>query len=170
MTTVLGDILGDVGDKLAQDNIKVGNVYLINLDQQNGITPKNGDLTRDKFFIVLGFDQEGNIIGGLVINSNINYNLPSSVTDYQLPIKVEQCPFLKHNSFVNCSKIIVANKTKFTKQAYRGEISDSELMELIVNTVKDSPTVNTKQLKRFGLKQNQFVCINVCKAAIRSLQ
>lgn len=40
MTTVLGDILGDVGDKLAQDNIKVGNVYLINLDQQNGITPK----------------------------------------------------------------------------------------------------------------------------------
>ena len=38
MTTVLGDILGDVGDKLAQDNIKVGNVYLINLDQQNGIT------------------------------------------------------------------------------------------------------------------------------------
>ena len=151
MTTVLGDILGDVGDKLAQDNIKVGNVYLINLDQQNGITPKNGDLTRDKFFIVLGFDQEGNVIGGLVINSNINYNLPSNVTDYQLPIKVEQCPFLKHNSFVNCSKIIVANKTKFTKKTYRGEITDPELLNLIINTVKDSPTVNTKQLKIFGL-------------------
>lgn len=151
MTTVLGDILGDVGDKLAQDNVKVGNVYLISLDQQNGITPKNGDLTRDKFFIVLGFDQEGNVIGGLVINSNINYNLPSSVTDYHLPLKVEQCPFLKHHSFVNCSKIIVANKTKFTKQPFRGEITDPELMELIVNTVKDSPTVNTKQLKRFGL-------------------
>ena len=152
MTTVLGDILGDVGDKLAQDNIKVGNVYLINLDQQNGITPKNGDLTRDKFFIVLGFDQEGNVIGGLVINSNINYNLPSRVTDYQLPIKVEQCPFLKHNSFVNCSKIIVANKTKFTKETYRGEITDPELLNLIVITVKESPTVNPKQLKRFGLK------------------
>ena len=151
MTTVLGDILGDVGDKLAQDNIKVGNVYLISLDQQNGITPKNGDLTRDKFFIVLGFDQEGNVIGGLVINSNINYNLPSSVTDYHLPIKVEQCPFLKHNSFVNCSKIIVANKTKFTKKTYRGEITDPELLNLIINTVKDSPTVNTKQLKIFGL-------------------
>ena len=151
MTTVLGDILGDVGDKLAQDNIKVGNVYLINLDQQNGITPKNGDLTRDKFFIVLGFDQEGNVIGGLVINSNINYNLPSSVTDYHLPLKVEQCPFLKHNSFVNCSKIIVANKTKFTKKTYRGEITDPELLNLIINTVKDSPTVNTKQLKIFGL-------------------
>jgi len=149
--TILGDILGDVGDKLAQDNIKVGNVYLINLDQQNGITPKNGDLTRDKFFIVLGFDNEGNVIGGLVINSKINYNLPLSVTDYQLPIKVEQCPFLKYNSFVNCSKIIVANKAKFTKNTYRGEISDPEFIDLLINTVKESPTVNTKLLKRFGL-------------------
>lgn len=149
--TILGDILEDVGDKLAQNNIKVGNVYLINLDQQNGITPKNGDLTRDKFFIVLGFDNEGNVIGGLVINSKINYNLPSSVTDYQLPIKVEQCPFLKYNSFVNCSKIIVANKAKFTKNTYRGEISDPEFIDLLINTVKESPTVNTKLLKRFGL-------------------
>ena len=149
--TILGDILEDVGDKLAQDNIKVGNVYLINLDQQNGITPKNGDLTRDKFFVVLGFDNEGNVIGGLVINSKINYNLPSSVTDYQLPIKVEQCPFLKYNSFVNCSKIIVANKAKFTKNTFRGEISDPEFIDLLINTVKESPTVNTKLLKRFGL-------------------
>jgi hypothetical protein len=149
--TILGDILGDVGDKLAQDNIKVGNVYLISLDQQSVITPKNGDLTRDKFFVVLGFDNEGNVIGGLVINSKINYNLPSSVTDYQLPIKVEQCPFLKYNSFVNCSKIIVANKAKFTKNTYRGEISDPEFIDLLINTVKESPTVNTKLLKRFGL-------------------
>ena len=149
--TILGDILEDVGDKLAQDNIKVGNVYLINLDQQNGITPKNGDLTRDKFFVVLGFDNEGNVIGGLVINSKINYNLPSSVTDYQLPIKVEQFPFLKYNYFVNCSKLIVANKAKFTKNSYRGEISDPEFIDLLINTVKESPTVNTKLLKRFGL-------------------
>ncbi len=149
--TILGDILEDVGDKLAQDNIKVGNVYLISLDQQSGITPKNGDLTRDKFFIVLGFDNEGNVIGGLVINSKINYNLPSSVADYQLPIKVEQCPFLKYNSFVNCSKIIVTNKAKFIKNTYRGEISDPEFIDLLINTVKESPTVNTKLLKRFGL-------------------
>ncbi|EFC67641.1 LOW QUALITY PROTEIN: hypothetical protein HMPREF0670_02287, partial [Prevotella sp. oral taxon 317 str. F0108] len=81
----------------------------------------------------------------------INYNLPSSVTDYQLPIKVEQCPFLKYNSFVNCSKIIVANKAKFTKNTYRGEISDPEFIDLLINTVKESPTVNTKLLKRFGL-------------------
>lgn len=150
--TNLGDmVLGDMADKLTQNSINIGDVHLLNLDQNNGITPKSGDTTRNKFFIVLGFDNEGNVIGGLVINSKINYKLPSSVTDYQLPVSVEQFPFLKHNSFINCSKIIVAKRSKFNKTTYRGEISDTEMMELIINTVKESPTVNKMQLKEFGI-------------------
>lgn len=149
--TNFGDLLGDLADELTQNSINIGDVHLLNLDQNNGITPKSGDTTRNKFFIVLGFDNEGNVIGGLVINSKINYKLPSSVTDYQLPVSVEQFPFLKHNSFINCSKIIVAKRSKFNKTTYRGEISDTEMMELIINTVKESPTVNKMQLKEFGI-------------------
>ena len=144
--TNFGDLLGDMADELTQNSINIGDVHLLNLDQNNGITP-----TRNKFFIVLGFDNEGNVIGGLVINSKINYKLPPSVTDYQLPVSVEQFPFLEHNSFINCSKIIVAKRSKFNKTTYRGEISDTEMMELIINTVKESPTVNKMQLKEFGI-------------------
>ena len=149
--TNFGDLLGDMADELTQNSINIGDVHLLNLDQNNGITPKSGDTTRNKFFIVLGFDNEGNVIGGLVINSKINYKLPPSVTDYQLPVSVEQFPFLEHNSFINCSKIIVAKRSKFNKTTYRGEISDIEMMELIINTVKDTPTVNKMQLKEFGI-------------------
>lgn len=149
--TNFGDLLGDTADKLTQNSINIGDVHLLNLDQNNGITPKSGNTTRNKFFIVLGFDNEGNVIGGLVINSKINYKLPPSVTDYQLPVSVEQFPFLEHNSFINCSKIIVAKRSKFNKTTYRGEISDTEMMELIINTVKESPTVNKMQLKEFGI-------------------
>lgn len=149
--TSFGDLLGDLADELTQNSINIGDVHLLNLDQNNGITPKSGDTTRNKYFIVLGFDNEGNVIGGLVINSKINYKLPPSVTDYQLPVSVEQFPFLDHNSFINCSKIIVAKRSKFNKTTYRGEISDTEMMELIINTVKESPTVNKMQLKEFGI-------------------
>ena len=149
--TNIGDLLGNAANELLQSNINVGDVYLLNLDPSNGITPKSDDATRNKFFIVLGFDNEGNVIGGLVINSKINYNLPPTVTDYQLPISIKQCPFLQHNSFVNCSKIIFAKRTKFSKDTYRGEISDIELLKLIIDTVKESPTVNRKQLKDFGI-------------------
>lgn len=149
--TNFGDLLGVLADELTQNSINIGDVHLLNLDQNNGITPKSGDTTRNKFFIVLGFDNDGNVIGGLVINSKINYKLPPSVTDYQLPVSVQQFPFLEHNSFINCSKIIVAKRSKFNKTTYRGEISDTEMMELIINTVKESPTVNKMQLKEFGI-------------------
>lgn len=149
--TNFGDLLGDLADELTQNSINIGDVHLLNLDHNNGITPKSGDTTRNKFFIVLGFDNDGNVIGGLVINSKINYKFPPSVTDYQLPVSVQQFPFLEHNSFINCSKIIVAKRSKFNKTTYRGEISDTEMMELIINTVKESPTVNKMQLKEFGI-------------------
>lgn len=149
--TSIGEMLGEQADKLVQDNIKIGDVHYINLDGGNGITPKNGDISRDKFFIVLGFDDKGNVIGGVVINSNINYNLPASITDYQLPVKVKQFPFLRYNSFINCSNLVIASRAKFSMSTYRGEVSDKDTLELIVGTVRESPMINKKQLKEFRI-------------------
>lgn len=149
--TKLTDILGEDADRLAQHSISIGDVHLISLDERNGITPKDGDTSRDKFFIVLGFDGNGNVIGGLVINSRINKNLPSVITDYHLPVTVRQCPFLSHNSFINCSLLVRAGINKFSSRTYRGEISDKELMRQIIETVKESPTVSRMSLKEFGI-------------------
>lgn len=149
--TKFGDLLGEQADSLVRYTLNIGDVHLLVLDKGNGITPKDGEETRNKFFVVLGFDEEGRVIGGLVINSTINHNLPSSITDYQLPVTVRQCPFLKHNSFINCSKLITAERSKFDSSTYKGEISDDDLMEQIIGTVKESPTVNRKMLKIFGI-------------------
>lgn len=92
------------------------------------------------------------MIGGLVINSNINRNLPNIITDYYFPITIRQCPFLSHDSFVNCTNFIRAKKEKFNRTAYRGTIDNkSELMSQIMDTVKESPTINKKMLKDFGI-------------------
>ncbi|MDE7117443.1 MAG: hypothetical protein K2O61_02230 [Bacteroidaceae bacterium] len=149
--TKIGELLGNRADKLVQNNINIGDVHLLVLDRSNGITPKNGEETRNKFFVVLGFDKEGNVIGGVVINSNINNKLPNIITDYQLPVTVSHCPFLKHNSYINCSRLIKAERNKFNGSTYRGEISDNELMEQIVRTIKESPTTNKKMLKDLGI-------------------
>ena len=86
----------------------------------------------------------------MVINSKINNKLPNTITDYQLPITVKQCPFLEHNSYVNCSRLMVAERTKFNGTTYRGEMEE-ELMELIIGTVKESPTMNKRMLADFGI-------------------
>lgn len=149
--TNIGDFAAEAADRLIRKSVKVGDVHMLILDEKNGITPKDGATTRNKFFVVLGFDKEGNAIGGLVINSKINHRLPSIITDYQLPVTVQQCPFLSHNSFVNCSQLIRAEKNKFRKTTYRGEITDKDLMKQIIETVKESPTVNRMMLKEFGI-------------------
>ena len=57
--TNFGDLLGDMADELTQNSINIGDVHLLNLDQNNGITPKSGNTTRNKFFIVLGLTMRG---------------------------------------------------------------------------------------------------------------
>lgn len=148
--TKIGDLLCDLFDDITRDAINIGDVHMLVLDKTNGITPKDGEKDRNKFFVVWGFDKNGNIIGGVVINSQINNKLPNVITDYQLPVSVEQCPFLKHNSYVNCSRLMVAEKDKFNRTTYRGTI-DQELIELIIGTVRESPTVNKKLLENLGI-------------------
>ena len=149
--TRIGDILGNKADALARDSISFGDVHLLQLGPGEGITVKNGNLSNAKFFVVLGFDKSGNAIGGIVVNSNINHNLPTTITDYMMPVTIQQCPFLKYNSFANCSRLKVVRIDKFNAHTYRGFIEDQKLLNLIKATIIDSPYSNRQQLKEFGL-------------------
>ena len=149
--TNIGALLGEQADELARGAISIGDVHKLPLTQGEGITPKGGHATRNKFLIVLGFDSDGNMIGGVVINSNINHHLPPSITDYLMPVTVNQCSFLVHDSFINCSHLIVVRKDKFNSTTFIGRIEDEELMNMIVGTVIESPQVSKQQLKEFGI-------------------
>ena len=149
--TNIGDLLGEQADILAREAIGIGDVHILPLTPKEGITPKDGQIARNKYLIVLGFDNDGNMIGGVVVNSNINYNLPSSITDYLMPVTVSQCSFLAHDSFINCSHLVVVRKDKFNSKTFVGKIDDEELMSMIVGTITESPQINKQQLKEFGI-------------------
>lgn len=148
--TTIGDLLGERADMLMERALSVGDVHFIPLGQQEGITPKEGDF-RNKYFVILGFDKDGNIIGGIVINSSINTNLPSSITDYLMPISKEQCSFLKYDSFLNCSHLIIVSKGKFNSSTYKGTIEDQDLLSIIKGTLSESPYTSKQQLTEFGI-------------------
>lgn len=130
-------------------SLSVGDVHLLSLGSEDGITPKDGD-ARNKFFVVLGFADDGSVIGGVVINSRINPRLPSTITDYQYPISVSDCPFLSHNSFVNCAHLLRVSPRHFTSRSYRGRI-DEPLLSSVTATVKECPAVSRALLRLFGL-------------------
>ena len=73
--------------RLASRTVNVGDVYEMTMTEANGIRPKAGDSSRDKYFIVLGFDPNGVAYGGVIINSQINKKLPAHLKMYHMPIK-----------------------------------------------------------------------------------
>jgi len=146
----LAEMLGDKADKLVRAALNVGDVHILPLGKENNITPKDGQQTKDKFFVIPGFDTQGNIIGGVVINSKINYNLPDTITDYYMPIKMSECPFLRYNSFADCSKLIVARRDKFGATTYRGEMP-SERVDEIKQTLIGNPSIDKELLNTYGI-------------------
>lgn len=137
-------------DDIVQDEVRVGDVYKITMSQADGITPKGGYETRDKYFLVLGFDDHGNVYGGIVFNSKINPYLPPIVKHYHMPILACDYPFLLHNSFLNCSQLMQTSSTRLLQGDKVGAIKKSDF-ELICSTVCSYPNANPMLLKRFKL-------------------
>lgn len=149
--TKIGDLL-NAEDKarLAVRTINIGDVFFIPMTRDEGITPKDGDDYRNKFFVVLGFDGEGNAYGGVVINSGVNLKMPMHIQQMYMPVKCSDYTFLSHDSFVNCSTLHIVSVCKLTSDKYRGSMSD-EHVQLIIGTVIESKTISKKTLKRFNL-------------------
>lgn len=136
--------------KLATHTVKVGDVYEITMTEANGIKPKAGDSSRDKYFIVLGFDSNGVAYGGVIINSQINKNLPAHIKMYHMPIKKSKYPFLRYDSFVDCVRLKIAHPQKFNEWNYLGEVDEYDV-DLIIGTIKESPAESIEHLSQFGL-------------------
>ena len=136
--------------RLASHTVKVGDVYEITMTEANGIKPKKGDASRDKYFVVLGFDADGIAYGGVIINSQINKNLPGYIKMYHMPIKQAKYPFLRYDSFVDCVQLKRVYPNKFNEWNYLGEIDDYDI-ELIIGTVRESPRESPEHLALYGL-------------------
>jgi hypothetical protein len=137
-------------EKLAKSTVEVGNVFRINMDEADGIKPKLGDSSRNKYFVALGFDSAGNVYGGVIFNSHINQNLSPCLKDYHMPITHTKYNFLTHKCFVDCSRLKTANPSKLVKGRYLGNI-DEEDLALIKATVCSSPKETKAHLALFGL-------------------
>lgn len=144
------EIPGNVLESMVQLTVKVGDVFLLQMDAEDGVTPKAGDSSRFKFFVVLGLDREGNAYGGVIINSRINQQMDQTVKDYHMPIKCEKYPFLKYDSFVDCLLLKTAPLAKFTEGKYVGRMTPDDLT-LAIGTLKESPREKRIRLLKFGI-------------------
>lgn len=140
---------------LVASQLTEGSVYRMRLTEEEGVRGKNpGDNGRNKYFIVLGVTDDGDVIGVVLINSHVNDNLPSTIKDLHYPISPHTYSFLSNNSFVDCSRIKELKMDKFTSKfnidSKKGEITEED-MGLIKDAVRSSSLVTKKELRKYGL-------------------
>lgn len=130
--------------------IKIGDVFRITMNKANGITPKPGDNSRDKFFVVLGFDENGNVYGGVIFNSYININLPPFIQAMQHLIKVGDYEFLSHDSYIDCSSIKTVKKAKLLKSNSLGRLRTDDVSK-VCEKIRSNTRISKIELRKFGL-------------------
>ena len=77
-------------------SIQRGSVYFMRFYPSDGVRPKNpGDKYRDKYFVILGKDDEGNLVALSLINTEINESLYNRICPYQHLLYSSDYSFLK---------------------------------------------------------------------------
>lgn len=120
-------------DKIPQEPlIEVGNIYKIEADERNGITPPFGRKTWFKHFVVMGIADDGNLMGCVVFDSNINReHLEPGYEDFYIPINKGKYSFIDHDSYLECMKLKPATLTNIRHGKAEGRLSDDDLQKAL---------------------------------------
>lgn len=156
----LGDLLSeDSKGGLVFQSAKEGSVFRMHLSKEEQVVGKGKDDDgRNKYFVVIGHDVQGNAIGFVLIDSQINPNLPECRKLLHYPLLANKYSFLKgKDRFVDCSDFKTISKDRFASlfgsETIKGEI-DVEDLQLIRDAIVSYENVSVKLLRRFGLINN----------------
>jgi hypothetical protein len=134
----LGDLLGNLGrSKLFKQSLNTGDVFLKEFE----------GIDHPKFFIVAGISQDRIFLCSIYINSRIHPSVMQRqhLLELQVPLKKQNNPFLKYDSFANCSTPIPMESEPLS------EWVSNDSCKVIGSIYKDDLSSIVDALKNSGL-------------------
>lgn len=137
------------------EEIEIGSIYRINLDEKDDVTPKGGLEFRPKFFIVIGSAEYGYYIAYVLINKSINtkFLYTKALLNHQYPLHIKDYPeiFDIEPSYANLARIREIDRDRLLFEAsYQGKLTERDFT-LVMETLRNSDVITTKEKKRYGL-------------------
>lgn len=140
----LGDLLGSADkSKLFKKSLRIGDVFL----------KKFEGIKHPKFFIVAGLSKNKVYLCSVYINSRIHPSIMKRqyLLELQIPLRKQNNPFLKYDSFANCSthipmeseslsNWIADNSCKVIGSIFKKDIN------LIIETLKGSGLMSEEEM------------------------
>ncbi|MGL5892918.1 MAG: hypothetical protein ACRC3B_23710 [Bacteroidia bacterium] len=113
---------------------------------------------KEKRLIIIGESFDKLLLATVFINSEININVfrTQELRDLNVLLEAQHRNYLRHDSYVDCSKIFVRNKetisTIITNDPSRilGTITQEDYL-LLRNKIKTAKTISAAKKKEFGL-------------------
>lgn len=117
--------------------VEVGNIYKIEADERNGITPPPGRKTWFKHFAVMGIADDGSLMGCVVFDSEMNHeHIEPSNEEFYIPISKGKYTFIKHDSYLECMKLKPATLYNIRHGKAEGRLKDDDLQKALELTKK----------------------------------
>ena len=141
-------------EKVNMSSLKVGDIIYIPLDEEDGLTLKEGYKSRRKYIVIIGFTPEGIAVGALLINSNIDLSKRSKeFLNCQYPLQVRNYrEILDYDSWLDCSDIFEIPKLKISdKNGKMKGCLTNEDKERVLNFLKDSEVFDNATKRRYGI-------------------
>ena len=129
----------------SSQTIEVGDIFKIEADEENGITPPLGRLTWYKHFVVMGKSGDGSLFGCVIFDSSINREHVSPGDDeFFIPVPKGKYSFIDHDSYIECLKLKPATVSKLRKGKAEGRLLPDDLakaLELVKLSPRNGPIV-----------------------------
>lgn len=129
--------------------VSIGDVLFLFVEDTN--PPKH------KYFFVLGLTDNQVSIASFYVNTDINLNINDNpvLVKYNIEINPSDYPFLRHKSYVDCTKLVERDKKEFDDivrnrpEAVVYRLNDIQLQHFR-SIIKEVPTIKGKTIKKFG--------------------
>lgn len=148
------DFPAELLNTLARGVVAPGQIYRLKMTEREGVKPKNaGDDGRNKYFVVLGTTDDGELIGFVLVNSEINQRLPQIIKSLQYKITAKDYPFLRKDSYICCSELKYIESAHFFERFQDNAVAalSDDHLEVVKNLLAQSPRVSAADMQRFGL-------------------
>lgn len=141
-------------EKVNMSSIKVGDIIYVPLDEEDGLTLKEGYKERRKYIVIIGFTPEGIAVGALLINSEIDPSKRSQeLLDCQYPLQARNYrAILDYDSWLDCSDIFEIPKLKITDKEgkFKGSLI-TEDRERVMDFLKETDVFDNATKRYYGI-------------------
>lgn len=134
--------------------VRKKSIFKMALFPKEGVMPKHeGETSRNKYFVIIGVEDNKILAGSVLINSMINEKMFFRIAEFQHRITPSSYSFLtKEESYINCYNIIEISIDRIINDAeYIGELLDDDF-SCIKDLLHKSPAIKPAMLKEYHMK------------------